>query len=351
MAFGLKKSEARGEGARATALVVSADHPLDNRIMVGQGIRGQVRILVEVGSGQPVQATGSFKLDREHWLVTGMEVPVAINPADRDRFEPLWEEIPGIEERVAANDPTLADPIGAGRRVLAALQSAGYLGPDVAALPGPIGELAKAEASAAPDRFQEALDRAAQVPAPAGKTRAVVVVATVAATLTDDPNRGGHTRVTSGKRDAVLAVNVPGRAPYAVFERSFKRPRDKAGITGGGLPALVSATDANDVEILWDELPSVGSQIGQRISDRLQDAGAAQAGMEQQMMEAAKQAAASPPPDAPTPGAMPPGAVGADMQAMLAQNAKAALSMIKSPRQRKQMIEQYRRAGIEIEDD
>ncbi|MDX6581596.1 MAG: hypothetical protein QOI10_780, partial [Solirubrobacterales bacterium] len=337
MALGLKKSEARGEGARVTALVVSADHPLDNRIMVGQGTRGQVRILVEVGSGQSVQATASFKLDREHWLVTGMEVPVAINPADPDRFEPLWDEIPGIEERVAANDPTLADPLGTGRRVLSELKAAGYLGPDVAALPGPVGELAavtaQAEATATPDRFKEAIERATQEPAPPGKTRAVVVVATVAATLTDDPT-GGHERVTSGKRDAVLAVNVPGRAPYAVFDRGFKRPRDKAQITGDGLPALVSATDPNDVEILWDELPSVERQIGQRISDRLQAAGAgmaAQAGMEQQMMEAAKQAAANPPAQAPAPGAVPSSALGGDMKAMLAQNAKASLSMIKNP--------------------
>jgi hypothetical protein len=180
------------------------------------------------------------------------------------------------------------------------------------------------------------------------------VVATVAATLTDDPNRGARERVTSGKREAVLAVNIPGRAPYAVFERKYKRPRDKAQITGSGVPAMVSATDPNDIEILWDELPSAESQIGQRISDRLHvaEAGmAAQAGIAQQMTEAAKQAAANPPAQAPTPGAMPPGAVGTDMKAMLAQNAKASLSMIKNPKQRKQMIEQYRRAGIEIEDD
>jgi hypothetical protein len=336
MAFGLKKKDATGDGARATALVVSADHPLDNRLMVGQGTRGHVRILVDAGSGQPLQARGSFKLDREHWLVTGMEVPVSVNPADPDRFEPLWDEIPGIEERVAANDPTLADPIGTGRRVLSVLKTAGYLGPDVAALPGSVGELAReatqAEASAMPDRFEEAMKRAAQEPAPPGKTRAVAVIATIAATLTDDPNRGARERVTSGKREAVLAVNVPGRAPYATFERKFKRPRDKAQITGSGLPALVSATNPNDVEILWDEVQSIKSQIGQRVSDGLH---AAQAGMAQ----------------APTQGATPSGAAGADMKEMLAQNAKASLSMIKNPKQRKQMIEQLRRAGIEIDDD
>ena len=57
---------------------------------------------------------------------------------------------------------------------------------------------------------------------------------------------------------AVLSVTVPGRAPYAIYVRKFRFPRQsRTDYTGAGYPALVSQSDPNDVEILWDEVPSV----------------------------------------------------------------------------------------------
>jgi len=78
------------------------------------------------------------------------------------------------------------------------------------------------------------------------------------------------------------------------------------------------------------------------------------AAMEQQMMEAVQRASAAPPgpagpnaaPVAAAMGQMPP-----EMKAMMAQNAKLALQVVKDPDQRKLLIEQYRIAGIPIDDD
>ena len=68
---------------------------------------------------------------------------------------------------------------------------------------------------------------------------------------------------------AVLSVNIPGRPPYAVYDRRFKVPRGRVELSGSGLPALVDVTDPNDVTILWDELPDAMSQVGQRMADAI----------------------------------------------------------------------------------
>jgi hypothetical protein len=144
----------------------------------------------------------------------------------------------------------------------------------------------------------------------------------------------------------VLAVNIPGRAPYAVFEPAFKRPRGKADYLGAGLPALVSTTDPSDVEILWDEVPSVDSQIEQRMSDAFQgqEARMEQAReMQRQMMEAAQNTGAGPS----APGAPP----FAPAMEVMAQNAKRTLAYVTDPAMRKMLIEQYRAAGIRVDEE
>jgi hypothetical protein len=46
-----------------------------------------------------------------------------------------------------------------------------------------------------------------------------------------------YTKVCHGTHQAVLAVNVPGRAPYAVFKDKFKHPSGKGNLAGAGLRA------------------------------------------------------------------------------------------------------------------
>jgi hypothetical protein len=56
--------------------------------------------------------------------VVGTEIPVRVDPERPGGFEIDWDAIPSMEERVAANDPTLADPIGAHTRAREALLAA-----------------------------------------------------------------------------------------------------------------------------------------------------------------------------------------------------------------------------------
>src|SRR5258708_4803375 len=96
-------------GQRMNALVVAAELPLDNRIMVGAQSRGSVRIVIE-DAQPPIMATKDFRLDSTHWLVSGMSIPVVLDPARPSQFEIEWDSIPSIQERVAAGDPALTDP-------------------------------------------------------------------------------------------------------------------------------------------------------------------------------------------------------------------------------------------------
>jgi hypothetical protein len=292
-----------------------------------------------------------------------MELPVTIDPADPGKFEIRWEEVPGMADRAAANDPTLADPAGAKRKAQQALLESGAAGPAGPYAPSADvrATVVKAQAEAAkqgdemPDHWQESLDQAASEPAPAGKTRAVVLFAASEATLKTEGGQpdgsGGHQfRTRHGKHDVVLAVNVPGSEPYAVYKPKFKHKGGKGIAMGAGIPALVSSSDPSDVEILWDELPSVREQAQETMAEAtgvMQDRMAAAT---QQMDQAMQQV--NPPPaqaNAPQPPGGAPG-VTPEMKAMMIQNAKMALSTV-PPNMREMLIQQYRMAGIEIDDE
>jgi hypothetical protein len=328
----------KSEGERMTALVVAADHPLDNMVKVGKEGRGAVRIVVETGS-DPIRAANQFKLDKDHWLVPGQEIQVSLDPNHPDDFEVDWDAIPSIEKRVAANDPTLTDPLGTQKRM-----------EDFAEQAQPAQPRA--------DRFKEAMEKAAGEPAPAGKQRAVVLVATRTATLNTQGGKadgsGGHTVRTDSLRgnDSVLSVNVPGMAPYAVFEQRLKRPHNAADVNKSGFPALVSSTDPTDIEILWGEVPSGQDQVSERIGEAMKNIPDMLAGDQAMMGEALKQAGVDPnlastPPPAPTPGAAP--QLSPQQRQMMEANAKQALKMV-PPAQRAMLIQQYRMAGIEIDE-
>ena len=167
---------------RTTALVVDAEPPLTNASRWGNVGKGTVTILVHGGPDGPIYVARDLRLTEDRWLVRGMEIPVSIDPAKPERFEVEWDAIPSIEERVAANDPTLCDPSATQREIAAALESAGVSGPAPGvgrrgmAGGGVIGDEAAGDPIS--DRLEEAIQKAAQKPAPPGKQRAVVVIAT-----------------------------------------------------------------------------------------------------------------------------------------------------------------------------
>jgi hypothetical protein len=186
---------------RATALVIEATPPVTGASGWGNAGRGTVTILVDRGSEEPIYAARSLRLSEDRWLVPGMEIPVSIDPAEPKRFEVEWDAIPSIEQRVAANDPTLADPSAALRKVATALESAGISGPPKGpssrgmAGGGVVG--VESAGGSPPDLLEQAIRNAAQKPAPPGKQRAVVVVATIAGSGDSssgeviDPNTNG----------------------------------------------------------------------------------------------------------------------------------------------------------------
>src|SRR4051812_9508506 len=260
-----------------------------------------------------------------------MEVPVTIDPARPDAFEVDWAAVPSMADRAAANDPTLADPMGAGRRVAEA-----------------IGQTQDDTGSARSGRFKEAMEKAVQTPAPAGRRRAVVLVATIRGRFWSEQN-AGHGVTTERNSEAVLAVNVPGRSPYAVFARKFKFPHLQTDVAGGGLPALVSESDPNDIEIVWDEVPSLGSQIGTRMSDALARTSPV-AAMEEQITAGLGQAGTDTHGASPASGAPAADAIAPQMRQLAAENAKRTLQFVQDPAQRKMLIEQYRAAGIVLDE-
>jgi hypothetical protein len=209
-----------------------------------------------------------------------------------------------------------------------------------------------------PDHWQESLDRAAGSPAPPGKKRAVVLFAASEATLRTEDSRadgsgGVLVRDRHGKHDVVLAVTVPGSPPYAVYVPNFHHKSGKGLAIGAGLPALVSESDPSEIEVLWNELPSRREQLSETIAEARELSQNRVAAMAEQMEEATRQmslratGAGSPqPPPAPaaTPGLTP------ELKEMMLKNAKVAVSAAPNAQMRQMIVEQYRLAGIPIDE-
>ena len=353
-------------GQRMNALVVGAELPLDNRIMLGGRSRGAVRIVVE-DAQPPIQASKDFRLDRDHWLVPGMTVPVALDPARPSHFEIEWGAIPSIEDRVANADPSLADPRAArahANEVIQRLTTANSL----SGLPPEVRTIVAQynQPSSHDDRFDATIEAARGRPAPDGRVSAVVLVAT--STATQKTAQGGDEdstekyRTTEGKHDAVLAVTVPGRAPYSVFVHDFRRPRGRHDLFSAGLPAHVSELDPNDVVVLWDEVAADQSQLDSKVAEQMQSVtdsmqqtvAAAQQAMAQQLQQPVP---VQPTPAQPTPGQpVQPGFAGnpglsPQMRDMMMQNAQMALRTVTDPGMRAMLIQQYKLAGIPIDEE
>jgi hypothetical protein len=329
-----------GNARRTTALVLAADQRPEG----GGPATGLVRVLVDPGPRQRV-LEAVLRLDKERWLVPGMDVGVHLF-SDGSRFEVDWESVASIEERVAANDPTLADPAGALRRVAHAL-----------------GHTRADTGTSRAEHFEAALQDAARRTSPPGKVRAVVVLVAMRGAMGggSGPDLVASSEVSLQLRSAaVLSVNVPGHAPYAVYLRKFKFPRkSRTDYTGAGYPALVSESDTNDVEVLWDEVPSVQSQLSDRFASSMALAESRRSALTEQWQAVLGQAAGNLAADADAPGdgsspasgAAFAGSMAAEMRKLAADSARRALQYVQDPAMRKMMIDQYRAAGIEISAD
>jgi hypothetical protein len=319
--FFRKQHKSEGEqSARTVGLVIEAPAPPEGGPGLGPGTHAHVCVQADLGTGRRVHE-GRIRLSEEHWLVPGMDVEVTFDPGRPDRFEIDWDRVPAIEVRAAANDPTLADPVAARRKVAHAMG------------------LSRADTgSARTERVERALQRAGEQTGPPGKLRAVVLISTIRGRrriVGDDPQGGGptHDQITYQRPSAaVLAVNVPGRTPYAVYAPKFKCEVDLLEPLWMPLPALVGADDPGDVAILWDEVPSHEAQLADRIaaSHATQQARLSQADEMRTQIDA---------------GLAP------QMRQLAADNAKRALQYVQDPKMRKLLIDQYRAAGIDVGED
>lgn len=292
---------------RQTALVVEASRPLDNRLRLGADLGRKVRILVQGPS--PIYTAAEFKFSEDQWLVRGAEVPIEIDPERPEDFEIVWEGVPSISERAAANDPALADPVSAHRQILAALVAAGVAGigkvapgrtasrteeaggevaakmgggilrkfgmgglaekaqqgmqlalhtdPGATALQSEAELLESGDMNALFGRYESVREETYASAAPPGKTRAVVLIATQRVTVkgqtSSDGTPMGNYDEAHGKHETVLSVRPHGQDPYTVYLPKWDHKKGKATVVYG-MPALVSDGDPNEVEVQWAEM-------------------------------------------------------------------------------------------------
>ena len=308
----------QAEARRATALVLEAVAPPEGGPTIGPGSHGAIRVLVD---GRTLES--KVRMTEEHWLVPGQEVSAAVTG---DRLEIDWDQVPSMQARAAANDPTLADPIAARRKAARAL-----------------GLTSADTGNARTERFRSALELRAAQPAPPGRVRAVALLATIRGRrriIGDANNDSTHDMLTYERKSAaVLSVHALGRTPYALYRPRFKCEVDLLEPLWTPLPALASSTDADDVEILWSEVPDHQTQLMDRVAAS-RAAQQAQLGRVSEIRDVLGQAG-------PTDAA----AIRTQMQQLAAENARRSLAYVKDPKTRKMLIEQYRAAGIELDED
>lgn len=320
MGFLRRGDSSRGELLSATtALVIEAPAPPEGGPHIGPGSGLPIKVLADLGSGRLIHEC-KVRLSETHWLVPGMDVRVLFDPGEPGAFEVDWDAVPSMEARAAANDAALADPIAARRRVAHAL-----------------GMTQADTGTARTERFGRALEQTQSKPAPPGRLRAVALIATIRGRrriVGDADNVATHDAVTY-QRDsaAVLSVTVAGRASYALYLRAFKCKVDLLEPMWTPLPSLISAADPTEVEILWDEVPSHQAQLAERVSGSFATQQAQRGVLADAAVQTDRRAAAS------------------QMQRLAAENAKRALQYVSDPAMRKLLIDQYRAAGIEIDQD
>jgi hypothetical protein len=352
MGFVRRGRAADGQTVAVSGLVLEAPAPPVGGPAIGPGSHAEMRIWCDWGEGGRALSS-RMRLNEAHWLVLGMEVPVLLDPARPEKFSLDWERIPPMDVRVAAGDPALADPIAARRRVAQAL-----------------GLSSSETGTWRTERVERALANAAGLAAPAGRLRAVAIIATIRGRrviVGDADNVSSHDSVSFRRpSDAVLSVMLPGRRPYAVFVPRFSCSVDLLDPFWQPLPALVSATDPSAVAVVWEEVPREDAQLQERIAGSLaaqQERVAMVAEFGRAQLAALGQPGGGAPPAAAPPAAdwsaqsaqMAPAAAdwsaqSAQMARLAADNARRTLQYIQDPAMRSLLISQYRAAGIEIDE-
>lgn len=335
--FDKRTTDVPGSTSRPSvnALIFTADAPPRGAPSSGRYSHGTIKAIVPGPGSQRRTLESTFAYADDRWLVAGMDAPVFLDPEQPDTFEVDWASVPPMKQQAEANHPALADPFATSRRIAQAL-----------------GTTPSEKTTSQHERFQKAVTEAAGRPAPSGQVRAVAMIATVRGHFeqggSGDASSGGGTSRPqvnlTRNSEAVLSVAVPGRAPYAVYVPKFKIPPKHLSIPGEPMPAMVSATDPQKVEILWKEAPGIMDQVAARVADSARGGSQMEAEMLQQIQAASQQALADPAAAAAgSPTGMPPQA-----RQMMIDNLKRSLAYVTDPGQRELLLSQYRTMGLDI---
>ncbi|MEO8094778.1 MAG: hypothetical protein ABI632_07585, partial [Pseudolysinimonas sp.] len=259
---------------RIDALVIAADAPPQGAPSSGPYSHGEIRVLIDTPATRHRQLAATFDFADDRWVAPGMTVPVIIDAAQPDSFVVDWAAVPAMQQQAEANLPALADPFAASRRIAAAL-----------------GITPSEKTASQAERFQQALADAATASAPAGRVRAVAMVSTLRGRFSSSSgaDEGGPTRkqvTLTSPSAAVLSVSVPGRDPYAVYLPKFKIPSRHLVIPGEAMPATVSDSDPTDIQLIWEEAPSLNAQIADRMADSMRASESVSTALTQQVEEA-----------------------------------------------------------------
>ncbi|MGZ4187576.1 MAG: hypothetical protein ACXVFA_18130, partial [Solirubrobacteraceae bacterium] len=149
MGFFRKGHKPNGEqSATATGLVIEAPAPPEGGPRLGPGAHATARVQADLGSGSR-SFDVKLRMSEEHWLALGMDVALTFDREHPNSVEIDWERMPSMEAHATANDPALADPVAARRKVAHAMG------------------LSRADTgSARTERFERALERAGEQAAP-----------------------------------------------------------------------------------------------------------------------------------------------------------------------------------------
>ena len=102
------------QSATATGLVIDAPAPPEGGPRLGPGAHATGRVQADLGSGSRLFDV-KLRMSEEHWLAPGMDVALRFDPEHPNSVAIDWERMPSMEERVAANEPALTDPVAARR--------------------------------------------------------------------------------------------------------------------------------------------------------------------------------------------------------------------------------------------
>jgi hypothetical protein len=268
---------------KVSAMIVRAGlAPLN---MTGRGYSDWVCAATDLGGG-PVAIWSIVKLDRDRWLIPGLQVTLNVDPKRVGKVRCFTVErssVPPIRDLVAANDPTVADPRGGRTAARMALVEAAETKPTMATLfgPGQVGHQPQSGHEYKIDSWTAGCDEAiaglGSMPAPPEMVRGVAIVAAMRMMLRDvsrdlrtgrpnpESGSGGQYRRSLHGNETVLSINVAGRGPWATFVKDFKAPNDKPADRLPAfyhwLPVAVSADGSGPVQVLWDEVVSSQQQI------------------------------------------------------------------------------------------